>query len=266
MKNKITICALSAAAAVLCTSCAQKAPLGNEAPKIRFAETSAYEADTEEYPDDGALKSGAAEALRAAMKGKRPVLELKNDERLFGLGGFSDMRYAEEVKDMTDMGLSEINLLEYCANKALSLTGETKWECFLTADLNRDGTDEVLLVGNDIRAVLHYAGGEVYFTAVPSEVFPSEVYENGVCANSEWSAWSLCHYMYYPAKGALYVDMPAYSDEGRYEENGSDIYEIDGKRVSREEYYAYVDGIIGGLTPLAWYDFTEENIDRYVAD
>ena len=26
------------------------------------------------------------------------------------------------------------------------------------------------------------------------------------------------------------------------------------------------DKLIGGLTPLEWHDFTEENIDRYVVD
>lgn len=271
MRNKLLIYLLVSAMAVLCISCTRKgAATEKETAKTQVTDLRFTEATSSaDSVHENALKTGAAEALRSAMKGTRDVFELTKDERLFDLGGFSDTRYAAEVKDMPDTGLTKVNVLEYGRNYKLSLTDGVEWQCFLCVDLDQDGTKEVLLVGKGgkgVRAILHYAGNEVYFTAMPSAMFPSEVYENGVCTNKEWSVWSLCHDAYYPARGAMYVDMLAYSDEGRYEEISSDIYEIDNKRVTKDEYYAYINDLTGGLTPLEWYDFTEENIDRYVID
>lgn len=285
MRNKILIYVLICAIAIIFTSCAKEGTAAktetgtskiqavlnsteshNTETEALFGIDSVYEARMLGFYENDGKETNAAEALRSAMKGTRSVLELTKDERIFGLGGLSGTQYVEEVKDMPDSGLAGINLLEYNSNYALSLMSKTEWVCFLCADLNQDGTKEVLLVGNGARAVLHYAGDEVYMTVMPPGLFPSEVYENGVCINREWSSWSLCYDMYYPAKGAMYLKRIAYSDEGRYAETGSDIYEIDSKRVTREEYYAYVEQLVGGLTPLEWYDFTEENIDRYVID
>ncbi len=43
-------------------------------------------------------------------------------------------------------------------------------------------------------------------------------------------------------------------------------YNIMYKDVTKEEHDAYVGELIGGLEPLEWHEFTEENIDRYVVD
>lgn len=226
------------------------------------------EINTVESLEDDGKEMSAAEAIRSAMKGKRSALELTREERFFFLRDGDEPYYAKEIKDMTVDGLRRIDLHRY--NRGAwgisPIWTETwdKWEKFICVDLDQDGTKEVVLGGDSINVFLHYKDGEVYLTEPTPRLFPYEVYENGICL-SEGGAFSTGYNRLYPAKGAMYVESVAYftdnSDIG-FDSN----YEIMGKAVTKEEYEAYIEQLIGGSTPLEWHEFTEENIDRYVAD
>lgn len=227
-----------------------------------------YELNTVESLEDDGKDMSAAEAIRSAMKGKRSALELTREERFFFLRDGDEPYYAKEIKDMPADGLRRIDLHRY--NRGAwgisPIWTETwdKWEKFICVDLDQDGTKEVVLDGDSINVFLHYKDGEVYLTEPTPRLFPYEVYENGICL-SEGGAFSTGYNRLYPAKGAMYVESVAYftdnSDIG-FDSN----YEIMGRAVTKEEYEAYIEQLIGGSIPLEWHEFTEENIDRYVAD
>lgn len=226
------------------------------------------EINTVESLEDDGKEMSAAEAIRSAMKGKRSALELTREERFFFLRDGDEPYYAKEIKDMTADGLRRIDLHRYNRGawgiSPIWTEAWDKWEKFICVDLDQDGTKEVVLGGDSINVFLHYKDGEVYLTEPTPRLFPYEVYENGICL-SEGGAFSTGYNRLYPAKGAMYVESVAYftdnSDIG-FDSN----YEIMGKAVTKEEYEAYIEQLIGGSTPLEWHEFTEENIDRYVAD
>lgn len=227
-----------------------------------------YELNTVESLEDDGKDMSAAEALRSAMKGKHSVLELTYREQLYSLTEGWGWHEADEIKDMPDTGLARMNMRTYNRGMALSIMpiNEARWESFVCVDLDRDGTKEVLAQGGPGGVALHYAGGEVYITVINDRRFPYDVYENGVCTQGEGSAWSLGHDRYYPAKGAMYIENLTYSEVGRFEDGHADFYKINNKEVTKEEYDSYIEELIGGLAPLEWHEFTEENIDKYVVD
>lgn len=227
-----------------------------------------YELNTVESLENDGKEMSAAEALRSAMKGEHSALELMFDERLYNRTGGGWPNSEDSIKDMPDTGLARINMLTYNRqlDTAITPVKEAKWERFVCVDLNQDGTKEVLVEGGPGGVALHYAGGEVYMTVINTRGFPYKVYENGICYRGEGSAWGYQYDRYYPAKGAMYRANLTDIEEGRAEDGSMDYYKIDGKEVTKEEYYAYVKDLIGGLTPLEWHEFTEENIDKYVVD
>lgn len=236
-----------------------------EAPKETVEE---YELNTVESLEDDGKETSAAEAIRGTMKGTRSALELMYNDRLYMRVGGGWPNSEDSIKDMPDTGLARINMLTYNRvwDTAITPVKEAKWESFVCVDLDQDGTKEVLVKGGPGGVALHYVGGEVYMTVINLRGFPYDVYENGICYRCEGSAWSHQYDRYYPAKGAMYRANLTDIEEGRAENGSMDYYKIYGKDVTKEEYYAYVDELIGGLTPLEWHEFTEENIDKYVVD
>lgn len=236
-----------------------------EAPQETVVE---YELNTVESLEDDGKELSAAEALRSTMKGKHSALELMFDERWFSLTKDTGWQQADEIKDMPDTGLARINMLTYnrVLDRAITPIEKAKWKQFVCVDLDQNGTKEVLLSGGPGGVALHYVGGEVYMTVINVRHFPCNVYENGICDQGDGSAWSLGHDRYFPAKGAMYSEDLAYKEEGRFEDGSADYYKINNIEVTKEEYDSYINELIGGLTPLKWHDFNEENIDKYVVD
>ena len=228
-----------------------------------------YELNTVESLEDDGKEMSAAEAFRSTMKGKHSALELFQEERLFYLGKDEDFpNAADSIKDMPDTGLARINLLSYNRIGILGAItpGIAEWERFVCVDLDGNGTKEVLVDNIGIMAVLHYFGDEVYMTNLCMKDRPYAVYENGVCETAA-GAFDRQFYRLYPAKGAIYQERFIYEyivPEGM--DTSHNVYEIMGKEVAKEELDAYLEDLIGGLTPLEWHEFTEENIDKYVVD
>lgn len=228
-----------------------------------------YELNTVESLEDDGKDMSAAESIRSAMKGKRSALEIMFDERLFSLTEGWGWQEADEIKDMPDTGLARINMLTYnrALDKAITPIKKAEWEKFVCVDLDQDGTKEVLVEGGPGGVALHYAGGEVYMTVINVRSFPYDVYENGVYSR-DGGGWVCTAYArLYPAKGAMYYRIMTYNVDN---EGGGlttpSVYEIMNKEVTKEEYDAYLNDLIGGLTPLEWHEFNEENIDKYVVD
>ena len=238
-----------------------------ESETVRETEVK-YELNTVEALEDDGKEMSSAEAIRSVMKGKHSALELMFDERFFSLTKNTGWQQADEIKDMSDTGLARINMLTYnrAMDKGITPMDKAVWRSFVCVDLDQNGTDEILVKGGPGGVVLHYAGGEVYITVINVRAFPCDVYENGVYNEGDGGAFALGYDRLYPAKGAMYTEKMAY----KYDDEGLTInkpkYQIKGKDVAKEEYDAYVEGLIGGLTPLEWHEFTEENIDRYVVD
>ncbi|MCM1307673.1 MAG: hypothetical protein NC223_03660 [Butyrivibrio sp.] len=242
----------------------------SEEPKTDAPQETAakYELNTVEALEDDGKEMSAAEAIKSTMKGRHSALELMFADRVYTRYGDEGWQNSEDsIKDMPDTGLARINILTYnrMLDTAITPIEKADWESFVCVDLDQNGTKEVLVKGGPGGVILHYDGGEVYMSVINTRIFPSDVYENGICVQGAGSAWSLGHDRYYPAKGAMYRESLTYIEEGRAD-GSTDYYEIDGKEVPKEEYYSYIDGLIGGLTPLEWHEFTEENIDKYVVD
>lgn len=252
-----------------------KAPSETESEAPTETETDAsqetiveYELNTVEALEDDGKEMSAAEALRSTMKGRHSALELMFRDRVYTRYGGGWPNSEDSIKDMPDTGLARINMLTYnrMLDTAITPIEKANWESFVCVDLDENGTKEVLVNGGPGGVILHYAGGEVYMTVINVRSFPFDIYENGICAQGSGSAWSLGHDRYYPAKGAMYRASLTYREEGRFEDGHADYYKINNKDVTRDEYYSYTDELIGGLTPLEWHEFTEENIDKYVVD
>lgn len=231
-----------------------------------------YELNTVEALEDDGKEMSVAEAIKSTMKGKHSALELMYDERLFHLaeneridGGWNEVT---EIKDMPDAGLARINMNTYNRklDKSIVPINKAEWDSFVCIDLDNDGKKEVLVKGGPGGVALHYAGGEVYMTVINTRSFPIDIYENGVYSRDGGGVFGEIYSRLYPTKGAMYDIMVAhkYDDEGLT--TNPPIYKIMEKDVAKEEYDAYVEELIGGLTPLEWHEFTEENIDRYVVD
>ncbi len=231
-----------------------------------------FELNTVESLEDDGKEMSAAEAIRSTMKGKHSALELMYDERLFHLSeneriedGWNEVT---EIKDMPDAGLARISMNTYNRklDKSIVPIDKAEWDSFVCIDLDNDGKKEVLVKGGPGGVALHYAGDEVYMTVINTRSFPVDIYENGVYSRDGGGSFGEIYSRLYPAKGAMYDIMVAqkYDDEGIT--TNPPIYKIMGKDVTKEEHDAYVEELIKGLTPLEWHDFTEENIDRYVAD
>ena len=246
----------------------------SEAPKETESETQpetvvGYELNTVESLEDDGKEMSAAEAFRSTMKGKHSALELFQKERLFDLGGDEDdSNAADGIKDMPDTGLARINMLTYNRSGigGAITPSISKWERFTCVDLDGNGTKEVLVDNIGIMAVLHYLGDEVYMTNLCMKELPYAVYENGVCETAV-GGFDRQFYRLYPAKGAIYREWLIYEyivPEGM--DTSHNVYKIKGKDVTEEELNAYLKELIGGLTPLEWHEFTEENIDKYVVD
>ncbi|MBD5158208.1 MAG: hypothetical protein HDT13_11330 [Butyrivibrio sp.] len=186
-------------------------------------------------------------------------------DRVFFLDTIDSVQ--DEIKDFPDTGLYRVNMLKYNVSPdmgGVTYDGVCKWKAFLSVDLDRDGIKEVIVQRDSGSMMsLHYAGGEVYMTKVPNSL-GYEIYENGVWTATN-GAFGICYWRIYPAKGAMYIQKLAEENRRGY---GSPLetYMIMDKSVTMEEHDAYVERLVGGLTPLEWYDFTEENIDRYVID
>ena len=238
----------------------------SEAPKETIVE---YELNTVESLEDDGKEMSAAEAFRSTMKGNHSALELLEEEKMYSLTNDDDgWNQAEEVKDMPDTGLARINMLSYNRGGiGGAITPVTvKWEKFMCVDLDGNGTKEVLVYNIGLCAVLHYAGNEVYMTNINSKTRPDIIYENGVWGNGP-NVFTEAYYKLYPAKGAIYEERLAYQYVVSEDMNPiNNKYEVMNKEVTKEEHDAYLEGLIGGLTPLEWHEFTEENIDKYVVD
>ena len=249
----------------------------SEAPKETESETQpetvgGYELNTVESLEDDGKEMSVAETIRSTMKGRHSALELFDDERLFYLersGSNIEPNPANRgsIEDMPDTGLARINMLTY--NRRGFLGGITpnaaSWERFVCVDLDGNGTKEVIIYGGPY-IVLHCAGTEVYMTSIYSRMAPYIIYENGVCETAA-GAFDRQFYRLYPAKGAIYQERFIYEyivPEGM--DTSHNVYELMGKDVTEEELNAYLEELIGGLTPLEWHEFTEENIDKYVVD
>lgn len=235
-----------------------------EAPKETIVE---YELNTVGSLEDDGRDMSAAEAIRSVMKGKHSALELMFDERLFSLTEGWGWQEADEIKDMSDAGLARINMLTYNRQLDTAITPieKAKWESFVCVDLDQDGTKEVLVQGGPGGVALHYAGGEVYMTVINVRAFPADIYESGVYRR-DGGGWACTAYArLYPANGAMYYRIITYNADNEGLTTPS-IYEIMNKEVTKEEYDAYVEELIGGLTPLEWHEFNEENINKYVVD
>ncbi|MBD5157401.1 MAG: hypothetical protein HDT13_07200, partial [Butyrivibrio sp.] len=141
-----------------------------------------------------------------------------------------------------------------------------KWDRFICVDLDQDGKKEVLAEGRGGGVVLYCGGEEVYMTVITSQCFPYEIYENGICIDGAGGAFSTGYNRLYPAKGAMYIERIAYMEVRENYVLDIPPYKIMDKGVTKEECEAYIEELVGGLTPLEWHDFTEENIDRYVVD
>lgn len=222
-----------------------------------------YELNTVESLEDDGKEMSAAEALRSTMKGKHSALELMFHERLFSLTKGEN----DEVKDMSDTGLARINMATYnrALDTAITPVKKARWESFVCVDLDQNGIKEILVLGGPGGVVLHYVKGEVYMTVINIRSFPYEVYENGVYSRDGGGAACTAYGRLYPAKGAMYSETLAYNADNTGLTTPS-VYEIMNKAVTKEEYDAYLDELIGGLTPLEWHEFNDENIDRYVVD
>lgn len=231
-----------------------------------------YELNTVESLEDDGKEMSVAEVLRSTMKGRHSALELFDDERLFYLersGSNIEPNPANRgsIEDMPDTGLARINMLTY--NRRGFLGGITpnaaSWERFVCVDLDGNGTKEVIIYGGPY-IVLHCVGTEVYMTSIYSRMAPYIIYENGVWEASS-GAFDRQFYRLYPAKGAIYRERLTYEYiVPDYGDPSFNQYKIMGKDVTEEELNAYLEELIGGLTPLEWHEFTEENIDRYVVD
>lgn len=231
-----------------------------------------YELNTVESLEDDGKEMSVAEALRSTMKGRHSALELFDDERLFYLersGSNIEPNPANRgsIEDMPDTGLARINMLTY--NRRGFLGGITpnaaSWERFVCVDLDGNGTKEVIIYGGPY-IVLHCVGTEVYMTSIYSRMAPYIIYENGVWEASS-GAFDRQLYRLYPAKGAIYRENLTYEYiVPDYGDPSFNQYKIMGKDVTEEELNAYLEELIGGLTPLEWHEFTEENIDKYVVD
>lgn len=249
-------------------------PSGTESEALKETEAETpqetvveYELNTVESLEDDGKEMSVAEALRSTMKGRHSALELMFRERLFCLTKDTGWQQANEIVDMPDEGLHRINMLTYnrMLDTAITPIEKANWERFVCVDLDQNGIKEVLVKGGPGGVALHYDGGKVYMTVINVRKFPCDVYENGICTQGAGSAWSLGHDKYYPAQGAMYYEALAYKEEGRID-GSADYYKINNEKVTKEEYYSYIEELIGGLTPLEWHEFTEENIDKYVVD
>lgn len=227
-----------------------------------------FELNTVESLEDDGKEMSVAETIRSTMKGKHSALELMYDERLFSLTQNTGWQQADEIKDMSDAGLSRIDMLTYnrAMDKGITPMDKAVWRSFVCVDLDQDGTKEVLVKGGPGGVALHYAGSEVYMTVINISAFPCNVYENGIYDEGDGGAFALGYDRLYPAKGAMYTEKIAYKYDDEGITTNPPIYKIMGKDVTKEEHDAYVEELIKGLTPLEWHDFTEENIDRYVVD
>lgn len=239
-----------------------------------FEYTGKYEFNTVESLEDDSRAISAAEAYRSVMKGKHSVLELFEDEKLFWVNVdpravSSFTLVAESIEDRPDTGLARVDMLHY--NRS-GLAGAicpfyVKWGSFVCVDLDGDGEEEVLVRGanSDATVILHFAGDEVYMTSIYSKFIPDYIYENGIWQTSS-GAFDRQFYKIYPRKGATYHEQLAYEWVAEGMDPASFIYEVKNKKVTKEEHDAYVKELVGGLAPLEWHEFTEENIDKYVVD
>lgn len=276
MKRKIFIYILICIMGIMCTSCRKESSASTVRETANPETETEYvlpEINTVEALEDDGMEMSAAEALQSAMKGKHSVLEMwsghgyedRRQDRVFFLDTIDPVQ--DEIKDFPDTGLYRVNMLKYNVSPdmgGVTYDGVCKWKAFLSVDLDRDGIKEVIVQRDSGSMMsLHYAGGEVYMTKVPNSL-GYEIYENGVWTATN-GAFGICYWRIYPAKGAMYIQKLAEENRRGY---GSPLetYMIMDKSVTMEEHDAYVEQLVGGLTPLEWYDFTEENIDRYVID
>lgn len=224
-----------------------------------------YELHTVEVLEDDGKELSAAEALRSAMKGTHSALEVHQTDRMFYLGlDYDDPKAADSVKDMPDEELARINMLDYNSgsiNGVVTSSIPVKWERFVCVDFDGDGTEEVYVDSLGIKALLYYIEGKVYMVNIHKKTYPDKIYKTGICESSP-NINTEMYYRLYPAKGAIYREIVA----ERLSEPVNNYYYIMDEEVAKEEYDAYVEEISGGLTPLEWHEFTEENIDKYVVD
>lgn len=237
-------------------------------------DTGKYKLNTVESLEDDGKEMSPAEAYRSVMKGKHSVLELFEGEKFFWVNidpkeVSSFTLVAESIEDRPDTGLARVDMLHY--NRS-GLAGAicpfyVTWGSFVCVDLDGDGKEEVLVSGegSDVTVILHFVGDEVYMTSIYSKFRPAYIYENGVW-ETLMGAFDRQFYKIYPRKGATYHEQLAYEWVAEGMNPDSYIYKVKGKDVTKEEHDAYVEELIGGLTPLEWHEFTEENIDRYVVD
>lgn len=232
-----------------------------EQSETKTENSTEYKLHTVESLEDDGKEMSAAEAIRSTMKGRRSALELLEKDRVF------DLQSNNHADDKSNEGLERVNMLDY---NRWGISGTicpngTKWERFVCVDLDGNGTKEVIAEGGT-HIILHFMGGEVYMTNIYSKVSPDKVYENGVWGTAT-GAFDRQLYRLHPAEGAIYRENLTYE---YITPNGNDTshnkYMIKGKNATKEEYDAYLDELIGGLTPLEWHEFTEENIDKYVVD
>ena len=228
-----------------------------------------YELNPVESLEDDGKEMSAAEALRSTMKGKHSALELMERKRLFVLGSDNEFsNAAENIENVPDTGLARINMLTYNrgGSGVVIIPNATNWERFICVDLDGNGTKEVIADSFYFCAILHYTGDEVYITNISSKFRPDFVYENGVWETSS-GAFDRQLARLYPVKGAVYISYAVYEYiVPDYGDPTFNQYKIMGKDVTEEELNAYLEELIGGLTPLEWHEFTEENIDKYVVD
>lgn len=228
-----------------------------------------YELNTVESFEDDGREMSVAEALRSTMKGTHSALELFQKERMFYLGRDKDEpNAADSIENMSDTGLARINMLAYNRGGigGAITPSFVDWKWFVCVDLDGNGIKEVLVDSMGIMAVLHYFGDEVYMTNIYTKDRPDIVYENGVWETAT-GAFDRQFYRLYPAKGAIYRESLTYEYiVPDYGDPTFNQYKIMGKDVTEEELNAYLEELIGGLTPLEWHEFTEENIDKYVVD
>lgn len=220
-----------------------------------------YKLNTVESLEDDGKEMSATEAIRSTMKGRHSALELLEKDRVF------DLKNNNIIDDKPNEELARINMLDY---NRWGISGTicpngTKWERFVCVDLDGNGTKEVIAESGP-HIILHFIGGEVYMTNIYSKVSPNIIYENGVWEAAA-GAFDRQLYRLHLAKGAIYRENLTYEYVTPNENDLShNKYMIKGKEVTKEEYDAYVEKLIGGLTPLEWHEFTEENIDKYVVD
>ncbi len=159
----------------------------------------------------------------------------------------------------------QTDIYEYIARNSKYLTEELKIK-FAVVDFDHDGIAEIVLDTNmhytGERVVCHYEDNNVYLSLLAFR--PSAyIYNNGITTGSG-SAFTFYHYSISFDRGRVECNIETTWDDS-HDSEIPDLY-VGDKKVTEEEYNSFIDTLMTNSTEVEWYDYTDENINKYIVD